>query len=172
VPEDDVVIAHMKGIMMTKTKKIQYKVLRDTREKVGKWDFNELEDTTLITGDYSLSGLEKSIFVIERKASTGELSGNITEKRFVNELKRLSKFNHAYIICEFNMDEIVSFPRGSKIPIHVWPKLRVSSAFILKKIIEFETTYNVKFIFAGDHAKAVVNALFTQMAGMYAEKLT
>ena len=59
-------------------------VLRDTREKSG-WDFKSFDkcqaivDWGLRTGDYTVKGLEKYL-VIERKASTGEISMNLGKR--------------------------------------------------------------------------------------------
>lgn len=154
----------------------RYTIIRDSREKSGYWHFNESTsctgtvEGTLKTGDYCIEGFE-DIFTIERKASTGELSGNITQKRFENELKRMDKLKHAYIICEFTLDDVLRFPYNSTIPSYVWPKLRVTSSYILKRIVEIETTYNVHFVFAGNNSKEVAKAIFRRMAEMYAERL-
>lgn len=155
-----------------------FTVIRDTQEKKGYWQFNKSEycagtiDRSLDTGDYTLEGME-DIFSIERKASTGELAGNVLTKRFINELKRANQLKHFFILCEFNIKDVLSFPFNSNIPPRVWPKLKITASLLLKKIIEFEIEYNVKFIFCGsaENAKEVSRSIFKKMIEKYNEKI-
>lgn len=147
-----------------------YKILRDKREKARYWTFPNTEDAHLVTGDYTIANLE-DVFIIERKASTGELSNNITKKQFEAELKRMQKFKHAYIICEFTLEDVFNFPYNSSIPKYLWRKLRVTSHFILSRIAEIEAKYKVKFIFAGPKGKEYCEIIFKRMARTYADRL-
>lgn len=170
-----------KGDKMSRKKKSpakpaqKFKIIRDNREKVGYWNFissvhcSGTEDGTLTTGDYTIEGM-KDIFAIERKKTTGELSGNVLTKQFVNELKRSTKLKHFYIICEFSLQDIISFPYNSGIPNGVWKKLKVTGSLILKKIVEFETQYNCHFIFAGNKecAREIAKSIFKEMWRKYA----
>ena len=155
---------------------MKFTVLRDTQEKKNYWRFNKSAacegtvDLHLETGDYTLRGIEE-IFTIDRKANTGELSQNVCEKRFFRELVRMEKMEHPYIICDFTLEDVINFPYGSGIPQHIWPKLKISSGFLLKKIVEIETTYKVKLIFAGSNSKELVLALFKRMAAMYGPRI-
>ena len=114
----------------------EYIILRDTREKNG-WTFQSFDrckavkDWGLKTGDYTARGLEKSL-VIERKASTGELAMNLGQKRkpFEAEMERMSNFRWAYIVCEFSIDDIMSFPENSGIPKKRWQYMRMNGKFI------------------------------------------
>lgn len=156
----------------------KFVVVRDTQEKKDYWTFirSKYCDGTvprhMETGDYTLEGMEH-IFSIDRKASTGELSGNICTKRFVNELKRGNQLKHFFIICAFSLKDIMNFPYNSTIPNRYWRNLRVTPAFFLKKIIELECNYNVKFIFCdnNEHAKEVARAIFKQMILMYGKEI-
>lgn len=153
-------------------------VIRDTREKKNVWKFIKSEhlagtkEKSLETGDITLERYEH-IFSLERKATTGELAGNITTKQFENELKRASKLRHFYVICEFSLAQIMQFPYSSGIPQKFWKKLRVTPKFFLKKIVEFECRYNVKFIFAGDGetAKEYARAIFKEMIKLYSDEI-
>lgn len=156
----------------------KYTVIVDNREKSGLWRFKSSEhcageiEGTLRTGDYTLNGLE-SVFSIERKASTGEFSGNITTKRFENELKRAAKMDHFYILLEFSLHDIINFPYGSSIPPSVWKKLRVTPNYLLKRIAEIETTYGVHIVFCGnkENAQSYATVLFKRMAQLYPDKI-
>jgi len=150
----------------------KYRVLRDQQEKANFWDFPESEycvgttTTNLKTGDYTLEHLVDK-FSIERKYSTGEIATNINEKRFERELDRLDKLDHSFILCEFTMDDIFSFPAMSGIPSKFWPKLRVSSNFLIKRLIEIETSHKTKIIFAGKHGSDYARRIFKRMNELY-----
>jgi hypothetical protein len=146
-----------------------YTIIRDTREKKGHgWNFRKSEYchgqiiTKLETGDYSLAGLE-DIFTIERKASATEMAQNVSEGRFMNELHRLEDIRFSFIICEFTMDDLIKFPRGSGIPKHKWKYLKMKGPLLLKKVLELIRDFNVKFLFAGDHGQEVANSLFKRI---------
>jgi hypothetical protein len=131
----------------------KYVILRDTREKNG-WGFESFDrclairDWGLATGDYTVRGLEKQL-TIERKASTGELALNIGKerKRFEAEMERMSQFRWAYIICEFSIDDLMSFPKNSGIPKKRWGEIRMNGKYMWKKISEFQEKYNVTTLF-------------------------
>ncbi len=131
----------------------KYSVLIDEREQKP-WFFpqSSLCDgqkfTTLKTGDYTLQGYE-DILSIEKKASTGEFATNINEARFFRELERLDKFAHPFLILEFDYEDMISFPKNSGIPQKVWPKLRVTPNYMIKKLTEIDLNFRTKIIFAG-----------------------
>ncbi len=129
-------------------------------------------DESLDTGDYCVAGMQDT-FSIERKASTGELSSNLTTKRFENELKRGNKLKHFYLVLEFSLADLMRFPYGSTIPKRIWPRLRVTPQFLLKRLIELQTKYNVQVIFAGDsdNAKVIAKAIFRRMVELYPDKV-
>ncbi len=156
---------------------MKYTVVRDVQEKANFWHFGKASTCggtiveSLKTGDYTLRGLEK-IFIVERKHSSGELAGNLTKKQFTRELERMQQFKHAYCVCEFLLEDLFNFPYNSGIPRYVWPKLRVSSNFLLKKLFELECKYSCKFIFAGFRGKEVAKLLFKQMVVLYPNEIT
>lgn len=143
-------------------KKITYSVIIDSREKIP-WQF-EIDDkclssvvATLKSGDYSIAGLEDKL-CIERKQSVAEFATNIHESRFEDWVTRLSKFEHAFLMLEFSIDDILRFPVGSNIPPKIWPKLRVSSERILSVIAKLQVNYGINVIFAGDVSNAILLA--------------
>lgn len=146
---------------------VPYVVISDTREQ-HPWEFSYSQYckgtiyTKLPTGDYTLEGFE-DILCIERKASTNEFSQNICQDRFKKELDRMQSFRYAFIICEFTMDDILSFPKNSGIPHQLWPKVKIKPYFILKSYIEIEVLHNVKIILAGTHGKDIASSIFKRV---------
>lgn len=135
-----------------------YKVIRDTREQAegNGWWFEAGDrclgtvSAKLDTGDYSLEGLE-DILCIERKASTGEFAKNIIESRFERELERMETFKYPFIILEFTIADILTFPRNSGIPPYKWKDLQITSQFMMKRFIEFQMQYKTKIITTGQY---------------------
>jgi hypothetical protein len=151
--------------------KLELNIVCDTREQKP-WSFDHIEDTyfnfnvergTLKTADYSLKGLE-DIFVIERKASSAEVAQNIMEERFEKEFKRLAEYKYKFVICEFELRDIINYPIGSGIPQKIWSSIKVSGKYIQKRITELQIDYNVPFIFAGDFAVEQAIAIFKKVS--------
>ncbi len=154
-----------------------FKLLRDNKEKKDYWTFanelncREVKDVHLETADYTIAGLE-SIFCIERKRSSGEFAGNLPAKQFDNELQRMEKFQHAFIICEFTLEDIFRFPYNSGIPGQLWGGLRVTPGFLLKRLIVIETTYKTKIIFAGFRGEEMAQIICRRMVELYGSQCT
>lgn len=149
--------------------KKRYTVIRDTREQEGNgWIFPESDfcsgtiDRTMKSGDYTLEGFE-DVLAIERKRSTGELSKNVYEKRFERELERLEDIKHSFLFFEFNLEDVISFPFNSGIPKYKWGRLRVTSQFMLKKIMEWQVRYKTKILFVGKKGMATAGCLFKRV---------
>ena len=136
----------------------KFLVIKDTRERDG-WYFKEsnycqgMVDKKLDTGDYSVEGLE-DVLCIERKGSVSELANNIVDKRFDRELERMRDFKYKFLILEFGIKDIMSFPPGSDIPKPKWSKIRIKGNFILKKLAEYQTEYNIHVLPCGDKTSA------------------
>lgn len=147
-----------------------YIVVRDTREKSGHgwfWEPSSNYGGTIVAkldqGDYSIEGYENFI-IIERKGSVAEFANNITQKRFYNELDRSRNIPHVWIVLEFDMDNIIAYPKGSGIPKKHWNKLGFSGPYILKCMIEINLQYpNVNIICAGKHGKLVANSILKRV---------
>lgn len=151
---------------------MKYTVIRDQQEKNNYWDFpfSSVCDGTVVqslkTGDYTLKGFE-NILTIERKFSTGEIAKNLTEKRFERELERLEKFPHPFLICEFEFNDLLTFPTRSGIPPKFWPKLRVTNNFLVKRITEIDLNYRTKIIFAGNKGQERAEIIFKYVIQKY-----
>lgn len=147
-----------------------YHVIRDTREqKEGAgWIFTKTANCTgmtekkLDTGDYTIVGYEKT-FVIERKGALTEWAHNVNEARFTKELERLEKFDQAFIILEFTLEDLMRWPHGCNIPKERLKDIRMNNYFLLKKTCEIMTQYKTKIIFAGRHGKEIAASLFKRV---------
>lgn len=150
----------------------KYEVIRDKQEKANYWSFEENDycsgtvDESLKTGDYTIRGMEE-IFTIERKWSTGEFSGNVSESRFERELDRMDLLPHSFLVFEFTLDDILAFPSGSGIPSKKWSRLRASPGYIMKRLIEIESNHKCKVIFAGDNGEWIAKLIFKRMNELY-----
>jgi ERCC4-type nuclease len=131
------------------------KIIIDTREQQP-WDFPEYETVrgTVKTGDYSIEGMEETI-CIERKKSVSELAGNITKKRFFNELDRMEPFSQKFLILEFSQSDVARYPMGAGLPRRVIRKIRVKGPYILKVLGQIEEEYGITIIYAGNRANAM-----------------
>jgi len=131
-----------------------FTIIVDTREQIP-WEFG-FHDTAkkkLDTGDYSIEGFE-DILAIERKKSVSEIATNLSESRFKDVLQRLSKIRHPYMVFEFSLDEVYSFPVGSDIPKRMWDKLKISGNYIIKRLIEIQLEYGIQIVFCDDASNA------------------
>lgn len=139
-------------------------IIRDTREKIGYWDFSffghDEKVTKLDTGDYSLVGYE-NILCIERKKSTSEIATNIGKdcKRFEAELLRMKDFKHKYLILEFSVANLLEFPKNSGMTKVQMSKVRINPQFLMKRLNEYEQDYGITVIFAGNKDNAIDVAL-------------
>ena len=85
---------------------------------------------------------------------------NITQDRFERELERMKDFPWRYVLLEFTMQDVVNFPKGTKIPSYKKRYMKVRGPFLLKRIIELQKKYDVPFMFCGEHAKEVCSSIF------------
>lgn len=145
----------------------KFTVIRDTQEQKG-WQFKKSKFCTgtiqqkLPTGDYTLQGYE-DVFIIERKGTTAEVAKNINEARFERELERLEQFQYPFMLLEFNMEDVISFPKNSGIPFYLWKKLRVTSSFLLRKLLEYQFLYKTRIIFCGNEGPEVAKSIFKRI---------
>lgn len=149
-----------------------YTVIRDTREQKGRgWIFpaNKLCSGTLIktlkTGDYTLLGFE-SVLCIERKATITEFAANLLQKRFEAELVRMDSFKYSFLVLEFTMKDLMTWPYSSGLPAATRIKIKTRPEFLLRRLIEIETTHTAKVIFAGCYGMDVVNSIFKRVVSL------
>lgn len=137
----------------------KFKVIIDTREQQP-WIFERTtaENKKLDTGDYSVEGYE-NILCIERKKSVSEIANNITESRFKDVIERMNSYKYAFLILEFNLNDIYRYPVGSNVPKHMWNKIKISSGFIIKNLLELQLKNNIKVLFCDNAINASKIAL-------------
>jgi ERCC4-type nuclease len=125
----------------------QLKIIIDTREQKP-WEFpgHTTAVQKLDTGDYSVEGLE-DILCIERKQNTSEFAKNIVEKRYDDWTERMSKFKYKFLLLEFSLSDVYLFPKNSGIPKHMLNKTRISSKFLIKKLIELSMLHDIHVLF-------------------------
>ena len=136
-----------------------FNIIVDTREQLP-WDFegHSTSSRKLDTGDYSIEGLEE-VFCIERKRSVAEIANNISEKRFVDVLDRMSKFPHKFMLLEFTFNNVLDYPVGSTVPKKIWGSLKINSKYILKYLTNISVKYNIHTIYCGNKDNAETMAL-------------
>lgn len=147
----------------------KYTIICDTREKTP-WSFKETETCTgsiikkVDYGDYSIAGLEDLIF-IERKATPSEIAGNITEARFKKLLKTASSFKYKFIICEFSLPNLLSFPYSSSLPKRIVKTIRIKGPFILSQLQNYSIEYGMNVVFCDNalNAQKYVESLFKKI---------
>lgn len=132
----------------------KFKIIIDTREQQP-WEFDNCVTACrkLDTGDYSIEGYE-DILCIERKKSVSEVANNITEKRFKDVIDRMKVYKYSFLMLEFDLEDILSYPIGSNVPKHMWNKIKISPGFILKHLLELQLHHNIKVLFCGGPTNA------------------
>jgi len=153
----------------------EFTVIKDTREQEGYFfsKFNTcagMIEHKLDTGDYSIQGLEDKI-CIERKGCVEELAINLGQKKhaFMNEIERMEPFPHKYLILEFSAEDLIKFPKDSRIPVKNKSALKITGKYMLKCLIEFELYHDVHVLFCGSKHTAflVVSSIFKRINEMY-----
>ena len=145
----------------------KYTVIRDTREQEG-WSFStsaSCEGTVsekLDTGDYSLHGYE-DVFTIERKGCISEFAKNVVQDRLERELERMNSIKHAYIILEFNMEDLINYPQSLRLNYHQKKKIKLRGSFILKRMLEISLKYKPRILFCGEHGQQVADSIFKRV---------
>ena len=131
-----------------------FTIIVDTREQQP-WTFDNYTTShhKLDAGDYSIEGLE-TILAIERKKSVTEIANNIIEPRFKDAISRLAQHKHAFLLLEFSIKDILSYPIGSDLPKRLWDKVKISPAFIMKNVLDWELEHNIKVMFCGSPSDA------------------
>jgi hypothetical protein len=131
-----------------------FTIIIDTREQQP-WSFSEyvVANKKLDTGDYSIDGLQE-IFAIERKKSINEIANNIVEPRFKDVVARLSQLKYSFLLLEFSMTDVLNYPIGSNLPKKMWDKVKITPAFIMKNILDWQLKHNIKVLFCNNASNA------------------
>lgn len=157
-----------------------YRVIKDTREQDG-WFFSKYDKCagmdvgTLHTGDYTLEGFE-DVVCIERKACASEIAMNLGKKKgaFNAEMERMKDFPFSFLVCEFDMEDVLKYPEGSRVPNKLRSKVRVTGKYLLKCLLEFQIWYDTKIIFCGNKNNAflVCNSIFKRLNELFHKEET
>jgi|TARA_E500000331_G_C16755249_1_gene497095 DNA excision repair protein ERCC-4 len=155
-----------------------YKVIKDTREQDG-WTFTEydkcegMEVGTLHTGDYTMKGFD-DVVCIERKACASEIAMNLGKKKgaFNAEMERMKDYPFSFLVCEFDMEDVLKYPIGSRVPNKLRSQVKVTGKYLLKCLIEFQIWYDTKILFCGDKQNAflVCNSIFKRLNELFHTK--
>lgn len=148
----------------------KFTVIADTREKPEhRWNFSAKDKYCAGTvvrkldyGDYSVEGLEKNFFVIERKASIGELVGNLTtdKKRFYTLLENLSRrFRYKVIVAEFPYSHLLKYPWSLPVSKKTRSKIRVRPPFLISAVSSIFFEYDIPIYFMNNAVDAKTCAL-------------
>lgn len=131
-----------------------FKIIIDTREQQP-WSFDNyvVANKKLDTGDYSIDGLQH-IFAIERKKSINEIANNIVEPRFKDVISRMAQLKYSFFLLEFGIVDVLNYPIGSNLPKRLWDKVKISPAFIMKNILDWQLKYNIKVLFCNNASNA------------------
>jgi len=138
----------------------RFTIIRDTREKKGHgWWFDEdaycigTEAIKLDIGDYSIKDKEH-VLCIERKESVTELAGNCGEKRFLEQLKKMSSFPYAFLLLEFTWDSIYNYPIGTNIPLDKINKVKIKGEYIMRVLTSAQIEHSIHVIACGNQMRA------------------
>lgn len=131
-----------------------FSIIVDTREQMP-WEFglHVTSHQKLDTGDYTIKGLEH-LLCIERKRSVSEICNNVTEPRFKDVLMRMGKIPYSFMLFEFDLQEVYSFPVGSEVPKKKWDQLKISAKYVLKYLTEAQLNYGIHILYCGDAENA------------------
>ncbi len=157
------------------TKTIPFEVVIDTREK-NPWCFENTEYVTgiinekLDTGDYAIKGLEDKL-CIERKQSVAEFAKNLTQDNFKDELRRMEKIEHRFLLLEFSMEDVIDYPMNSNIPKRRWEFIRVQGKHILGFIDSIQLHRKINILFCGNrrNARDTAHRLMKKCQTLYIE---
>lgn len=166
---------------MTEIRKKEFTIVTDTREQngyffkpydTGKWKCMGSVEQKLETGDYSILGLEEQI-CIERKASTTEMAVNFgkDKSRFMDEIERMQRYKHKFLVLEFSFHDLDIFPKGSSIPAKMLPFLRITGNYMIRELTELQARHDIHVVFTGNHQQGFnyVSALLRRFADLYSE---
>lgn len=155
-----------------------YTIIKDTREQSG-YHFRQYDtcegmiEKKLDTGDYSIVGLEDKI-CIERKGCIEELALNLGQKKktFMKEIERMKAYEHKFLVLEFDLQDLLSYPFLTNIPIAKRNSIRLTGKYLLKCLMEIEINYNVHILFCGNKQNAflMVSSLLKRLSEKYDAK--
>jgi hypothetical protein len=71
----------------------------------------------------------------------------------------MEQFRFRYLVCEFLANQLIMFPKGSKLPKAVRSKIRINGKYLYKKLNELCEIYCVEPYFCKDRVEAQEKAI-------------
>jgi len=126
----------------------KFRIVIDTREQLP-YKFSDSISNKIPAGDYTIFYDGKTYeneIIVERKSREAELFNTVGSgrDRFERELEKLSAIRFKWVICEFNLLDIVNNQPPGILPVSA----------VYGSIISWHIVYGVPFIFAGNRANA------------------
>jgi len=148
-------------------------LLCDTREKnpiviPDNRVFADVIRKKLDTGDYSIDGFEQYL-CIERKGCVAEFAQNVFQKRFYNELLRMTTYKYPFLLLEFTLEDMLRFPYQSGLSKSVVRRIKYNGKLLLKKMIEIQMSYpTIHIIFCGENINDVLYSICKRVVEIHA----
>ena len=76
-------------------------------------------------------------------------------------MERMKEYRYPFLFLEFDLESVINYPIGSKIPKRRQWKIRINGQFIMKKILELQIKYNVHVVFCNNATAAQTLAVST-----------
>lgn len=122
----------------------------------------------LDTGDYSIDGFEQYLCV-ERKGCVAEFAQNVFQKRFYNELLRMTTYKYPFLLLEFTLEDMLRFPYQSGLSKSVLKRIKYTGKLLLKKMIEIQMNYpTIHIIFCGENINDVLYSICKRVVEIHA----
>ena len=134
-----------------------FNVIVDTREQVpfhflncDPWSIVNLVHMTLMTGDYSISGLEDRL-TIERKSISDFLSSISADRdRFEREFERMATMEFAAVVVEGQLSDVL---------VHARENTKLLGRSIAGTVNSWSVRYGVQFVFCLSRRHAELTTL-------------
>ena len=87
----------------------------------------------------------------------------------MREIERMKGFPFKFLILEFSLEDVMSFPEGSDILDENWNSLKITNKYMLKMLIEFQMYDDIHVIFCDSkkNAKLVVSSILKRVNEYY-----
>lgn len=135
----------------------KFNVVQDSREQTPLEFSSASIDYTIVdtlkTGDYTIEGLE-DVLCIERKGSLLEFYKNITQPRFWREMERMQNYKYRFLVLEFGVDKVETFPYSLDKPKSFIEQLQMTAQYLMRCISVIQVKYNINVVFAENRSLA------------------
>ena len=66
----------------------------------------------------------------------------------------MAQLKYSFLLLEFDIKDVLNYPIGSDLPKRLWDKVKISPAFLMKNVLDWEMNHNIKVIFCGSAGNA------------------